>query len=70
MYRLWSGDVGYELEGICPYWVLGVTTCGRAPHVPWDDQAGTLAFSSDSKMLTMAGNWSAVANWDAASGGS
>jgi WD40 repeat protein/DNA-binding CsgD family transcriptional regulator len=68
MYRLWSRDVASELEGICPRAVLGAIACGVAPHVPWDDQAGSFSFSPDSSMLAMRGSSAALATWDAKSG--
>lgn len=68
LYRLWSSDIAYDLAGICPFAVLGVTGCGLPPHIPWDDQAGSLAFSPDGSRVVMRGNFDTVASWDAATG--
>jgi WD40 repeat protein/DNA-binding CsgD family transcriptional regulator len=68
MYRLWSGDIAFELKGICPLAVPGTIGCGAAPAVPWDDQAQSFAFSPDSSRIVMRGGNGAVASWDATSG--
>jgi WD40 repeat protein len=66
----WSGDVLYELEGICPDGMFEPLVCGEpgGDGGPWDEQARTARFSPDGTILAMAGSSSGFMTWDARSG--